>query len=127
MPATASRILATVNSSATTALHPEVPNLIAVVIFVLPDMSAAKPMCPGIDPDPEAVGEPKSSYLLSSDAVGNSSRTLIDHGWRVIAGPPWQDRHGRTAGIVGCDLPGSGLGPESGRPGSQRLASNPGR
>src|SRR5580698_1178096 len=35
MPATASRILATVNSSATIARHPEVPNLIAVVIVPL--------------------------------------------------------------------------------------------
>ena len=36
MPAAASRMLATVNSSATTALHPEVPNLIAELIFPLP-------------------------------------------------------------------------------------------
>jgi hypothetical protein len=97
--------------------------LIAVVIFDLPDTSAAKPMCPGIDPDPEAVGEPKSSYLLSSDAVGDRSRSLIDYGWSVTAGVP-ELSVAISPGVVSA---GNQVGRQSGRPGSQRLASNPGR
>jgi hypothetical protein len=67
--------------------------LIAVVIFVLPDMSAAKPMSPGIDPDPDAVGGPKSSYFLSQ-MPSATVRALSS----IKAGPPGLDLRGWTAG-----------------------------
>src|ERR1700728_3553770 len=52
MPATARRMLATVNSSATRERQPEVPNLIGVAILEI-----SVPCCTVILPQPDAVGK----------------------------------------------------------------------